>query len=93
MRSVTGRCVAQREPPPGELHLPGRGEDDGKVREWLAAARGVPGFVGFAVGRTAFWNALVDWRANRLTREGALRKLRSGTASSSIPSTLHARAA
>jgi 5-dehydro-2-deoxygluconokinase len=30
----------------------GRGEDDQKVREWLATAAAVPGFIGFAVGRT-----------------------------------------
>jgi 5-dehydro-2-deoxygluconokinase len=50
----------------------GRGEDDEKVREWLAAARGVPGFIGFAVGRTAFWEPLVSWRANRITGEDAV---------------------
>src|SRR5262249_41982959 len=29
----------------------GRGEDDHKVHEWLKTAAGVPGFIGFAVGR------------------------------------------
>src|SRR5262249_51449343 len=38
----------------------GRGEDDRKVREWLATAAAVPGYVGFAVGRTTFWDALTD---------------------------------
>ena len=52
--------------------LLGRGEDDHKVREWLATASGVPGFIGFAVGRTSFWNALVDWRAGKITREDAV---------------------
>ena len=46
----------------------GRGEDDQKVREWLATASGVPGFIGFAVGRTSFWDSLVDWRAKKITR-------------------------
>jgi len=50
----------------------GRGEDDERVREWLAAARGVEGFIGFAVGRTAFWNPLVNLQANRTTREEAV---------------------
>ena len=31
----------------------GRGEDNRKVREWLTVAAAVPGFIGFAVGRTA----------------------------------------
>jgi 5-dehydro-2-deoxygluconokinase len=53
----------------------GRGEDDQKVREWLTTASGVPGFIGFAVGRTSFWDALVDWRAKKITREEAVDKI------------------
>jgi myo-inositol catabolism protein IolC len=49
----------------------GRGEDDRKVRDWLATAASVQGFVGFAVGRTAFWEPLVDYRAGKKTREAA----------------------
>src|SRR5262252_6959808 len=49
----------------------GRGEDDAKVREWLGIAAQVPGFIGFAVGRTVFWNPLVTWRAGKATREEA----------------------
>jgi len=47
----------------------GRGEDDQKVRNWLAIAANVPGFVGFAVGRTVFWDPLVAWRGKKATRE------------------------
>jgi myo-inositol catabolism protein IolC len=47
----------------------GRGEDDRKVREWLEIAAAVPGFVGFAIGRTVFWEPLVAWRSKRATRE------------------------
>ena len=50
----------------------GRGENDDRVHEWLAVASGVPGFIGFAVGRTTFWDALKDWRANKITRENAV---------------------
>lgn len=50
----------------------GRGEDDRKVREWLATASGIPGFIGFAVGRTSFWDALVNWRAKKITRQDAV---------------------
>jgi myo-inositol catabolism protein IolC len=31
----------------------------------------VPGFVGFAVGRTVFWDPLVAWRAKKATRQQA----------------------
>jgi myo-inositol catabolism protein IolC len=50
----------------------GRGEDDQKVREWLTTASGIPGFIGFAVGRTSFWDALVGWRAKKITRKDAV---------------------
>jgi myo-inositol catabolism protein IolC len=53
----------------------GRGEDDKKVHEWLATAAGVPGFIGFAVGRTTFWNALVDWRDKKITRDQAVNEI------------------
>ena len=49
----------------------GRGEDDKKVREWLITAAGVPGFIGFAVGRTDFWEPLVSWRTKKITRDAA----------------------
>jgi 5-dehydro-2-deoxygluconokinase len=53
----------------------GRGEDDQKVREWLSTAAKVPGFIGFAVGRTSFWNPLVDWLAKTITREQAVNQI------------------
>lgn len=53
----------------------GRGEDDKKVREWLAAAAGVPGYIGFAVGRTTFWDALQDWRAGKIERSEAVSRI------------------
>jgi 5-dehydro-2-deoxygluconokinase len=53
----------------------GRGEDEEKVRLWLSTAAGVPGFIGFAVGRTTFWDSLVDYRAGRLSRDGAVAQI------------------
>jgi 5-dehydro-2-deoxygluconokinase len=50
----------------------GRGEDDQKVREWLSTASTVPGFIGFAVGRTSFWDPLVAWRAKKIMRSEAV---------------------
>jgi myo-inositol catabolism protein IolC len=50
----------------------GRGEDDQKVLEWLKTAATVPGFIGFAVGRTDFWDPLVDWRDKKISRETAV---------------------
>jgi myo-inositol catabolism protein IolC len=53
----------------------GRGEDDQKVREWLTTAAGVPGFIGFAVGRTDFWDPLVAWRDKKTSRETAVTEI------------------
>jgi len=53
----------------------GRGEDDKKVREWLMTAAGVPGFIGFAVGRTDFWEPLVGWLAKKTTRDTAVSEI------------------
>jgi 5-dehydro-2-deoxygluconokinase len=53
----------------------GRGEDDKKVREWLATAAPVPGFIGFAVGRTVFWDPLVELRDKKITREAAVKEI------------------
>ena len=57
------------------LIILGRGEDDEKVREWLITAASVPGFIGFAVGRTDFWDPLVEWRDNKISREAAVDKI------------------
>ena len=53
----------------------GRGEDDKKVHEWLTTAAAVPGFIGFAVGRTVFWEPLMAWREKKTTREEAVAEI------------------
>jgi 5-dehydro-2-deoxygluconokinase len=53
----------------------GRGEDDQKVHEWLTTAATVPGFIGFAVGRTVFWEPLVGRRDKKTTREEAVTEI------------------
>jgi myo-inositol catabolism protein IolC len=54
------------------LIILGRGEDDRKVHEWLSTAAAVPGFIGSAVGRTSFWDPLVAWRAQKISRDQAV---------------------
>jgi myo-inositol catabolism protein IolC len=53
----------------------GRGEDDKKVREWLSIAAAVPGFIGFAVGRTTFWDPVVAWKEKQMTHEAAVAEI------------------
>jgi len=47
----------------------GRGENEEKVHEWLTTAASVEGFIGFAVGRTDFWNPLLDWRDGKASTQ------------------------
>ncbi|HEY4330190.1 MAG TPA: DUF2090 domain-containing protein [Phycisphaerae bacterium] len=53
----------------------GRGEDAQKVREWLTTAAGVRGFIGYAVGRTDFWEPLTALRAQKITRDAAVAEI------------------
>jgi myo-inositol catabolism protein IolC len=53
----------------------GRGEDEPRVRHWLQIAAGVPGFIGFAVGRTTFMQALTAWRARQIPRDAAVAEI------------------
>ena len=49
----------------------GRGASTEKVEEWLQAASPVEGFVGFAIGRSIWWDALKAWLADELERDAA----------------------
>jgi myo-inositol catabolism protein IolC len=51
--------------------VPGRGADEKKVVSWLEIAASVPGFIGFAVGRTTFWDAVAAYEAHTITRHEA----------------------
>jgi myo-inositol catabolism protein IolC len=50
----------------------GRGSSEDKVVEWLRTAASVPGFIGFAVGRTTFWDPLVALRDSKISRQQAV---------------------
>jgi myo-inositol catabolism protein IolC len=53
----------------------GRGSNEAKVVEWLTVAAAVPGFIGFAVGRTSFWDPLVALRDGKIAREKAVEEI------------------
>jgi myo-inositol catabolism protein IolC len=55
--------------------LLGRGENEAKVREWLKVGANVAGVIGFAVGRTVFWEPLKAFKENRATKEQAIAKI------------------
>jgi myo-inositol catabolism protein IolC len=47
----------------------GRGAERDRVVGWLKTAASVPGFIGFAIGRTSFWQPHVDFEAARISKE------------------------
>jgi myo-inositol catabolism protein IolC len=51
--------------------LLGRGASDAKVDHWLQQAAPVEGFIGFAIGRSIWWDALKGYLAGDLDREAA----------------------
>ena len=50
----------------------GRGENGEKVHHWLSVAAQVSGWVGFAVGRTIFWEPLKKFREGKHSRQAAI---------------------
>jgi len=54
------------------LVILGRGENEEKIDEWLKIGKEVAGVIGFAVGRTVFWQAILDFRSSVKTREEAV---------------------
>jgi 5-dehydro-2-deoxygluconokinase len=51
--------------------LLGRGASDDKVDHWLTQAAPVDGFIGFAIGRSIWWDALKGYLDSSLPREQA----------------------
>ncbi len=49
----------------------GRGASTDKVEHWLEVAAGVEGFIGFAIGRSIWWDALKAFLADETSREDA----------------------
>jgi myo-inositol catabolism protein IolC len=53
----------------------GRGADDAKVDHWLAQAAPVDGFVGFAIGRSIWWDPLKAYVDGKIERAAGARKI------------------
>lgn len=50
----------------------GRGAGRAQVEHWLRTAAGVPGYAGFAIGRTIWWDAVRGWNDGTVSREQAV---------------------
>ena len=53
----------------------GRGESKEKVQEWLAVGAKIPGIIGFAVGRTIFWQPLAEHKAATISQKETIEKI------------------
>jgi len=53
----------------------GRGADEAAVDHWLRTGAGVPGYIGFAIGRTIWWNPLKEFVDGTATREDAAARI------------------
>jgi len=53
----------------------GRGANDAKVDQWLAAAAPVDGFIGFAIGRSIWWEPLKAYVDGKIDRAAGARKI------------------
>jgi myo-inositol catabolism protein IolC len=53
----------------------GRGADPDRVDHWLRQGAGVPGYIGFAIGRTLWWEGVQGFLNGTLTREQAADKI------------------
>jgi myo-inositol catabolism protein IolC len=53
----------------------GRGADDSKVDHWLAQAAPVDGFIGFAIGRSIWWDPLKAYVDGKIERAVGARKI------------------
>jgi myo-inositol catabolism protein IolC len=53
----------------------GRGADEAAVVHWLQQGAGVPGYVGFAIGRTIWWDALKSFLDGGTDREAAAKTI------------------
>ena len=49
----------------------GRGADDAAVDHWLRTGHGVPGYVGFAIGRSIWWDPLKGYVDGEVQRDDA----------------------
>jgi 5-dehydro-2-deoxygluconokinase len=53
----------------------GRGADDAKVDHWLGEAAPVEGFVGFAIGRSIWWDPLKAYVDGKIERSAGARRI------------------
>ena len=73
-RSVVAQAHAGNRGDVGVIVL-GRGEDEKRVQDWLIIGAQTQGVIGFAVGRTVFWQPLLDLKDGKTSRADAVSRI------------------
>lgn len=60
------------------LVILGRGENRSLVEKWIKTASKVPGVIGFAVGRTIFWEPISKYKDGKIDRNEAILEISEG---------------
>jgi len=58
-----------------DIIILGRHADEDQVERWLEAGRDVEGVIGFAIGRTIFWDPLVEHKLGKISAEEAVMRI------------------
>jgi len=56
----------------------GRAENAEKVEKWIEVGRKINGIIGFAVGRTIFWQPLIEYKNGRMGEEDTIQSIKNG---------------
>jgi len=66
---------AQRDGRKAAVITLGRGEGKEQVQKWLKVGARIQGIIGFAVGRTIFWEPLAEHKAGKIKKDAAIEKI------------------
>jgi len=66
---------AQRDGRKAGVITLGRGESKEQVQKWIKVGARIPGIIGFAVGRTIFWEPLTEYKAGKINKDAAIDKV------------------
>ena len=69
---------ARKERPNVGIVILGRAEKAEKVEKWIQVGSTIQGIIGFAVGRTVFWQPLIEYKNGRMSMEDTIENIKNG---------------
>ncbi len=73
--TIAAQCRAGADRPNVACVVLGRGADDSAVDHWLRTGRGVSGYIGFAIGRSIWWDPLKAYVDGDAGRDDAAKRI------------------